>query len=80
VYANKRYLTHAAIDIFVQGLKAYSTSKATQLDILKHAVTTGYNEISWVINRWESVSKQSYKPKVEQNQKVSTGVRSDISF
>lgn len=79
VYAGKRFLTKKIMQLFKAGLDAYTTDKSTKLAILQQATTSGYTQIAWVLNRYESVQKQAPQ-KFQSQQRVSTGVLQNTTF
>lgn len=84
VYAHKKFLTKRIIEIFMSGINAYTDDKQIKLAVLQHAITTGYSEAAWVINRYEGSTGSRQASAVATMratpQRESSGVRSDVLF
>lgn len=85
VYASgKGFLTKEKIEIFENGINAFSSDKQVKLLILQQAIITGYTNPEWVIHAYEtstiSNSKSNKSASTLGTQKVSTAVDTKKSF
>ena len=78
VYAGKYFLTKALIKAFEDQVNAYTSDKSVKLALLEEAILTGYREFEWVKKRYETYKRSN--PSQLSEQKISTGVKSDINF
>jgi len=77
VYANKRYLTKRAIEIFQETIRKYSENLNVQLKIVEIATINGWTDAAWAISNFERdyANRTSlYKPTSESNGKTKAGV------
>jgi len=75
VYANKRYLTKPAVQVFMDTINNFTTDKETKLELLRIAIASGWTDATWVINSYER-----NHPATKRKQKVATDINTDIKF
>jgi hypothetical protein len=86
VYANKRYLTKASVQLFQNSLNSYTTNKVTKIQLLDTAITHGWNDFNWVRSAFERNFNASKPMAVATNNSNDTnstnqvGIKQDVFF
>jgi len=83
VYAAGRFTTKKIIENFESTVNSYTTDPTVKKSIISEAITTGYTDPTWIINRYESNRKsgsRSTATKLVKEQRTSTGVNENVEF
>jgi hypothetical protein len=75
--ANCRF-TKAVVQLFEKTVTEYTTDKTTRLKIIEIATTNSYRDASWAINKLSGNSFRFNPATPAVNQKVCTGVSSEV--
>lgn len=81
VYANKRYLTKASVQLFQNAVNSYTANKNTKLQLLDTAIAHGWTDFEWVRNTYErNVASNRTTATVKTAQPDNVGIKTDIIF
>ena len=79
LYGNKK-VNNTTVDMFVAGLNEFTNDKNTKLTIIKIATAQNYSEVKWAIDIYNKSYAKSVGTRIATQQKIGTGVNSNITF